>query len=67
MDNEERMDFWIDAERSLTADEFRILRMLADGYTCEDVAGMSTFSRRTAYRRKLCVVKKVAEMWHKTL
>ena len=61
------MDFWIDAERSLTADEFRILRMLADGYTERDIAEMSTFSKGGIYRKKLCVIKKVAEMWGKSL
>ena len=38
-------DFWIDAERNLTTEEFRILRLLADGYSERDIAEMSTFSK----------------------
>ena len=66
MDQEERMDFWLDAKRILNPDEFRILRMLADGYTCEDIADLSTFSRRTAYNKKGKICEKLQEMLHKT-
>ncbi len=60
-------DFWIDAERNLTAEEFRILRLLADGYSCGEVAEMSTFGRRSTYRKKIKICEKVAGIWHKTL
>ena len=60
-------DFWIDAERNLTTEEFRILRLLADGYSERDIAEMSTFSKGGIYRKKVCMLKKVAELWGKTL
>ena len=60
-------DFWIDAERSLTAEEFRVLRLLAAGYTEREIRVMSTFSKGGIYRKKVCIIKKVAEMWGKTL
>jgi len=66
MNEHERADFWIDAKRILSPDEFRILRMLADGYTCEDIAELSTFCRRTAYNKKGKICEKLQIMLHKT-
>ena len=67
MDDQDRIDFWIDAERVLKPDEYRILRLIADGYSCEEVAQMSTFSRRTCYRKHKDVYTKLQQMCYKTL
>jgi len=63
MDNEERMDFWISAERNLTADEFRILRYLHYGYTYRDITGMTTHSLGGVFNK----VQKLKEKLNKTL
>ena len=67
MNDQDRIDFWIDAERGLTTDEFRLLRLLADGYTCRDIAQMSTYGRQTVYNRYEKIYIKLQQKLDKTL
>ena len=45
MNDQDRIDFWIDAERCLSSVDLKILRLLCDGYNYKEVsemAGMTT-------------------------